>query len=295
MAFLQPQREALADGLLGSALLLPGCSCISGLWTEPPRAERWHCVCGLMPLASQGSVDAGSLGPGQSPIMKGAHTHTRLKCVNCRPGPPRPTEGWHRSAQPLFPQHQGGHPGWCCPGAPLWVWTLRLPSLRWDELLCVSAVLPGHRLRLWWEGGVWKERCPGPVQHRGGRPGPGFPVKWSRCYLEDAACVGGREEDHLCSFSQSVFVKSPRWATLYGCTKTGIYIYTHSQRQKLMTELIETYVCLFSNLFIFFLDAHFFHPWSWLHKPEEKLWKPRRREGTQLATITQQSLAPKWG
>lgn len=235
LAFLQPQREALA-----SALLLPGCSCISGLWTEPPRAERWHCACGLMTLASQRSVDAGSLGPGQSPIMKGAHTHTRLKCVNPPPRP-APAHGGLASFCPAtVPTAPGRSPRVVMPrGAfvgvdPVPAFTEMGPAAL--HLCCA----PGHRLRLWWEGGVWKERCPGPVQHQGGRPGPGFPVRQSRCYLEDAACVGGREEDHLCSFSQSVFVKSPRWARPYGCTKTGIHTYTHSQRQKLMTEFIET-------------------------------------------------------
>lgn len=102
LAFLQPQREALTDGLLGPALLLPGCSCISGLWTEPPRAERWHCVCGLMPLASQGSVDAGSLGPGQSPIMKGAYTHTHTSEVREPAAPARPSP---RRAGIVLPSH----------------------------------------------------------------------------------------------------------------------------------------------------------------------------------------------
>ena len=165
---------------------------------------------------------------GTKPYYEGhSHTHARLKCVNLPPRPAPAHGGLASSAQSLFPQHQGGHPGWCGPGAPLWVWTLRLPSVRWDQLHCTSAVLLVTGAAL-----VGRRRLEGAMpwscSASGGRPGPGFPVKWSRCYPEDAACVGSREEDHLCSFSQSVFVKSPRWATLYGRTKTGIHTYTHS-------------------------------------------------------------------
>lgn len=109
LVLLWPLRDALAGDLPGPASLHPGRPHVSGLWAEPLRAGRWHCVCRRPPLPSQGSADAGSLGPGQSPIMKGAHT--RLECVNL---PPRraPAHGGLASLCPgVVPRLQGGHLG----------------------------------------------------------------------------------------------------------------------------------------------------------------------------------------
>lgn len=80
--------------------------------------------------------------------------------------------------------------------------------------------------------------------------------------------------------------------------KKQVHTQRYTQRRKLVAGLrwkpssadSKTCVCGF-----FFSGFTFFSPWSWLHKSEDLLWKLRPREGTWLATITQQRLAPQPG